>query len=62
MIYFKVKLSNFFFKSVLKGFTQKLLNLKFTNPQAILGVYDFLLLAKHNRSYIKKIFLLFQAL
>jgi len=26
----------------------------FTHPQAILGIYDSLLLAKHNRSYIKK--------
>jgi len=26
----------------------------FIHPQAILGVYDFLLSAKHNRSYIKK--------
>ncbi len=34
----------------------------FTHPQGILGVYDFLLSDESNRSYIKKMSWLFQAL
>ncbi len=34
----------------------------FTHPQAILGVYDFLLSVEYNQSYIKKMYWLFQAL
>ncbi len=38
------------------------ISLWFTHPRGILGVYDFLLSDESNRSYLKKLSRLFQAL